>query len=471
MLSKLQESKTLRSMFWVATEKFGYSLISFISIILLARILTPEDFGIIGSINIFITVSMLIVESGLGGALVKKEEVSMIDYNTVFVLNLIISILVYIVLFISSPYIADFFNNTSLSLIIKIIGINIILGSLSLTYRVKLIREAQFKKISKASILSLLFAVFFAYIVAINGLGVWAIIAQQIFYSVFFLAFIFFATKMRLSLKFSKTSFLEVYNFGAKILLSSFISMIYSEGISSMISKKYNFETTGYYTQATKLISFPLNVFKSLGDSVVFPLLSTIKDEKEFKSKSSNSMQFILIVSVPFFIVLHIFAEEIVLLVLGDKWIVAGPYLKILSLSAVASTIDTVSRNILKATGNGNTILKSEIIKRFIGGILLLYFFNYNLEIVLYAIVFINILGCIMNIYFVNKITSYNFLQQFYDIILIVFLGIISALLGHYATEVLNFLHITNFIFQITVYLLLYFALAFYKIKNILKII
>ncbi|WP_293956144.1 MULTISPECIES: lipopolysaccharide biosynthesis protein [unclassified Sphingobacterium] len=444
MLGKITKSKTIKSLFWVALEKFGYSGIYFISTLVLARLLTPTDFGIIGVLAIFISFSQMIVESGLGGALVKKDVVTREDYNTIFTFNIVCAIVIYCILFGLSSKIASFYGKQILSPITKVIGLNIIISAFTLTQRVNLIRKLDFRKQSVISISALIVAVFFSVLLAINGYGVWALVWQQVFYNFFYFLFIFFIVRYKPSLSFNKESFLSMYAFGGKIFLSSLLTVLYNEGISSIIAKVHNLVMTGFYYQAKKLVDFPVNIFRAFGDNVVFPMLSKVNNI-DFGSKASQLMKVILIISLPGFIVLYFYSTEIVYIVLGPQWSNSVKMLDVLILSSVAFIIDGVSKNILKATGNGSAILKSEFFKRLIGIVLILIFIKYELLIFLYSIVIGNFFGCFINMYYVNKETSYSFKNQLFDILPVIIISILAGVIGYklsYLLQLSSTLHL-----------------------------
>lgn len=431
-MQKIFKSKIVNSLFWVAVEKFGYSGIYFVSTLILARLLTPTDYGMIGVLAIFISFSQMLVESGLGGALVKKEQVSKEDYNTIFTFNIGCSIILYIILFVASPYIAHFYKNEQLNTITRVVGLNIIFSALTLTQRVHLIRELQFRKQSLISIFALFISVAFSIFIAYKGFGVWALVFQQLFYNIFYFLFVLYVVQFKPKLQFVKESFKDLYGFGSKLFLASLLTILYNDGISSLIAKIYNLTITGLYYQAKKLVDFPINIFRAFGDNVVFPMLSRETNDEAFSIKSSLLMRAIITISLPIFIILYFYSKEVVIIVLGKQWIESATILHILCLSSVAFVIDTVSRNILKATGNGNAILKSEAIKKIIGIALIVSFISFNLNIFLYSIVFGNLIGCFINMIYVNALTKYTLLNQMKDVLPIIIISTFSGFIGKY---------------------------------------
>ncbi|MDR6157746.1 teichuronic acid exporter [Chryseobacterium sp. SLBN-27] len=460
MFNKILKSQTFTSLFWVSVEKFGYSGVYFISTIVLARLLTPADFGLIGVLAIFISFSQMIVESGLGGALVKKKHAVKEDFNTIFTFNLACSCILYVILFFAAPFIAEFYKNPQLTILTRVVALNIIISGFCLTQKVHLIRDLKFKKQTIISIAALFISILISISLAYYGFGVWALISQQLSYNVFFCVFIFKVVKYNPKIEFHKKSFNELYGFGSKIFASSLLIVIFNEGVSSLIAKIYSLLITGFYYQAKKLVDFPINIFRALGDSIVFPLLSKISDQKEFENKSSLLMKLILIISFPLFIILFEFSDEVVFIVLGKQWTKSAEMLNILCLSSVGLIIDTVSRNILKSTGNGNAILQSEVLKKIVGIIIVVAAINFNLKIFLFSIVIANLLGCIINMIYVNKITSYKLKKQIKDILPVIFIAIISGFVARKIIMLFSLSYMANFIAGSILILFIYLILG-----------
>jgi O-antigen/teichoic acid export membrane protein len=459
-MQKIFKSKIVNSLFWVAVEKFGYSGIYFVSTLVLARLLTPTDYGIIGVLAVFISFSQMLVESGLGGALVKKDRVSKEDYNTIFTFNIGCSVMLYIILFSASPYIADFYKNGQLNTITRVVGLNIIFSALTLTQRIHLIRELQFRKQSLISICALFVSVVISIFIAYKGFGVWALVFQQLFYNIFYFLFVLYVVQFKPKLQFCKESFKELYGFGSKLFLSSLLTILYNEGISSLIAKIYGLTITGLYYQAKKLVDFPINIFRAFGDNVVFPMLSRETDGEAFFKKSSLLMRAIITLSLPIFIILYFYSKEVVMIVLGKQWLESAKMLHILCLSSVAFVIDTVSRNILKATGNGNAILKSEVIKKIIGIALIISFISFNLNVFLYSIVVGNLIGCFVNMIYVNILTKYTFLNQIKDVLPVIAISIISGFLGKYSIKYFSMEMNADFVIGVLAIFALYTVLC-----------
>lgn len=466
MFKKFLNSKIISSLLWVSFEKFGYSVIQFIATLVLARLLTPEDFGIIGTVYILISLSQMVVQSGLGMALVNKKDVTSIDYNTVFTFNIGCSVMLYLILFFTAPLIATFYNNLVLIPVIRVITLTVIISSLTLIQRVHLLRSLDFKKQSIISNVSFLIAICISIVLALYDFGVWALVLQQLLYRVFYLFAIFYFVKFKPKILFSVRSFKSLYGFGVKLFGASFLDILYKDGLTSFIAKFYSILITGYFYQAKKLIDFPVSIYRAFGDNVVFAMLCRENDEIEFAKKSSVFMRIILVLSMPLFIIIYLLSDELVILLLGKQWVESSLMLSVLCLGALGLIIDSVSKNILKATGNGNAIISSEIVKKIFAVLIIGVFISYDFILLLYSLVIINLLGCIVNMYYVSRNTEYHYKWQVKDILPIILLTVFTFALAYLIMITIEVNIFVKVIIVSFFVLLFYFTLSYLFLLN-----
>lgn len=410
--------ETVFGFVWVFLEKFGYSLITLVSTLILARLLSPYEFGLIGTVAIFVSVSDMIVEAGFGAALVQKKNISDKDYSTVFIFNILISLLLYIILFIAAPKIASYYNNEVYTLIIRLLGLKLILNAITLTQRVHLLRALNFKKQTQINLIAVVLSVVISIVMAYYDYGVWALVAQTVLYSFFVSILMFIYVRFIPLLYFSKQSFKELFGFGGKIILNSILRTAYDDIFGFIITKKYSTNLTGNYTQANRLTSFPNSIFSSLYDNAGFPILSRINNELEFKNKVSLINKGVFLIAMPLLLLIPFQANNIVEIVLGEKWLAAAPILSILSVSLLTSLISIFSTNILKAKGKGNEILKYGILKIIIGFVVLFFTLQISFNALLYGIVLTNLTYSLIVFNYITKITLYNWSDLFNDIVI-----------------------------------------------------
>lgn len=402
---------------WVFLEKSGQFIIQSISIIVLGRVLSPEDYGLYGTMMIFIAISELLIDSGFGGAIVHKKDVKQEDLNTLFVTNLSISLVLYLIIFCVAPFIAGYYNEQKLSLYLRVFGLVIILYSLTLIHVTMLQKELKFKLSTIIIFISSLVSVISAFIAALYGLGVWSLVIQQLLLSLTMVILLKILDKRKIRFEFSKSSFHYLWGFGSKLLFANFINTIYNNISTSLVPKITSMNIAGYYTQASKINSIPGNILMTTIDKVTFPLLSKENNSQTLFKKAQNINQIILVLTIPIFPIISLFSKEIIYVILGEKWIGADVFLAILAWGGIGLLLQTIYRNIFKSLADTSTILKVDLIKTIIGltilGISLklgVIFMIYGLTISMYigAIVYTIILFKKFKVGIIHLISDYS---------------------------------------------------------------
>lgn len=275
------KQKTISGLFWSFIDQFANLLISFIVGIILARILTPREFGLIGMITIFIAISESFINSGFSNALIRKNDATDTDYSTVFYYNLAVGILFYLILFFTAPLISNFFNEPQLTRIIKALGLILIIDSLTIIQRTILTKRIDFKLQTRISIISSLGSGIIGIVMAFEGFGVWSLVVQRLSKQALNSLFLWIWNKWRPSLIFSMKSFKELFSFGSKLLLSGLIDTIFRHVYKLIIGKFYSAQDLGYYTRAEEFKKLPSQTLNSVVGRVSYPVLSSIKDDRE----------------------------------------------------------------------------------------------------------------------------------------------------------------------------------------------
>lgn len=405
--------KPKKAFFWVLIENLSLLGLQFISITVLSRILLPYDYGLLGIVNVFLSLSNMLVDSGMGGALIRKNEVSRLDYSTLFVYNLFVSFLLYILLFLLSTPIGDFYGKAEVADIIRIISFIIIINAITITQNVKLIKEAKFKLLALASFFGSIFGLLVAIILAVKGFGVWALVYQQLSFSIVRMLLLLLFSKNFFSFSFSKDSFKYQFFFGVNLLYSNILNVIYANISTSVIAKIDNVYNTGLYVQANRLQLIPGNIINSVIDKVTFPIFSAHKDLNALKK--NFVIYFKILLYVVFFIVAFVFLfnKEIVLLLLGDRWIGVAHFLKILIFICIGTFVQSIIRNVFKALGNTKIIAKLETLKVFISFLLIMVGVWYkSIDIIAYSLVFTSILLSIIMLVKLSCVLDFNVREQ-----------------------------------------------------------
>lgn len=454
--------KTVTGSFWTLLERFGYLGIQFISNLVLARLLMPSDFGTIGILIIFTTLSYVLIDSGLSSALIQKKEISEEDKSTVFFTNLALAVLVYIVLFFTAPIIAIYFHNPEIKNLLRVIELIVVIDAFSAIQSTMLSREMNFKALSIYKIISIVIAVTVSIILAYTGMGVWALVVQYILFSVCRALLLWLRTNWRPGFVFSKLSFKALFGYGSKLLLSRFIAELYNQFQSILIGRNFTAKDLGYYTQARQLEQIPVESLSRVVNNVSFPAYSKLQDDRsQLKNMVRQNLLILVFVNTPLMFYLSTVAKPLIVFLYSDKWIDSIPYFQFLCLGfGLLLIVHDCSLTALKAVGRTDYVLKLEIIKKILGVILLLtgmHFFG--IWGIMYALAVNSFIELFLNGYCLKKEINYSPWNQIKDLLPPVILSLIASFATYmflrYSSITSNFLNIIiTFIIFLSLYLL-----------------
>jgi len=419
------KEKTTKGIFWSFIDQFLTQGIGFIIGIIIARILCPSDYGIIGMLSIFIAIANTFINSGFGTALIQKNDRTQIDFSTVFFFNLGTAILLYLLLFILAPVIAAFYKIEELTLITRIIGLNLIIGAFAIVPRTILNINIDFKTQTKVSVVSIVFSGIIGIIMAFNQYGVWALIAQSIISTILQTILFIYFIKWRPIFEFSKQSFHLLFGYGSKILLATLIDTVYTNILSLVIGKRFSAKELGYYTRAQQMESFPSANVTAIIQRVTFPILCDIQDDQsrliDAYRKLIKMTSFIIF---PFMFLLVLVANPLITILLTDKWLPAVELFQILCFSGMWYPIHAINLSLLQANGNVNLFVKLEIWKKSIGFGILIITLPFGLKTMLWGQVIISFIALFINTWYTDKIFNYGFIKQIKDIIIYLLVSI-----------------------------------------------
>ena len=348
---------------WSGISQFGISGITLLSTIILARMLTPDDFAIIGIVTIFIAFSQMMVDSEMGGALLRKKTVDRTDYSTLFYYNLVVSFALYAVLYLCAPLIADFYNLTSLTEIVRVISLTIIIHAFRVVQKIMLFRDLKFKVYAVINVISGLVSLGLAIWLAYLDYGYWALVWQQIAFAVANVILMEGYNRFIPAWTFSKASFKYQFSFGISLLGSDTVRTIANNISTNIIAKLASLEFTGYYTQTSRITGFCQSSIGSLMDQSVFPMLSKYESVEEIRSTYHRILRLLCIGLIAVTVGFILFARPIILIVLGEKWLPAIWVFQILSLAILPTTVQVLCRNILKTLAATKKVLYLETVK------------------------------------------------------------------------------------------------------------
>lgn len=462
------KTKTISGMIWSAVQKFGNMGISFVSNIVLARMLTPEDYGCIGMLAIFIVVSNTFVDGGFGSALIQKKDPTQEDYSTIFWWNIFISSVLYGVLYLSAPFIAEFYHMELLSSILRVQGIVLIINSLNIIQTNQLRKQLKFKRLANVTIIAHIIAAVSAIILAWKGWGVWALVAQQIIVSSFISILLWILNKWMPDFSFSKESFKQLFSFGSFILISNLINTFCNNIQGLLIGRFFSPAIMGYYTQARKLEEIASQSFSSVVDQVSYPVLSKFQnDNNVLKSVLQRLLVSLSFITFPMMLILILVAEPLILLLYGEQWVNSVPYFQILCVAGIAICLQGILYYAVASKGKSKDLFVWTIIKRSVGLLAMVIGMSlWNVKGLLWGMVFGSWFIMLANSYLVSKHIGYSFLLQIKDLLPLFFVSLISFILTYLLSLLLVWTIYVKAVIVLFIYLVIYFGLSyFFKIN------
>lgn len=423
------KSKAANSVMWSAVERFSVQGIQFILTIIIARLVSPSDYGLIAMLGIFLAIAQTFIDSGFSNALIQKQDRTETDFSTVFYFNIVVGVVVYLLLYLCSPFIASFYNEPKLDLVTKVVGLNLIISSFSVVQRAKLTIALNFKLQAVASLIAVIISGVVGVYMAYVGYGVWAIAVQALLNNFLNTLLLWILTKWMPGICFSWVSFKGLFGFGSKLLLSALLHTIYTNLYSIVIGKKFSATDLGYYNRAYTVAYFPSNNISGIITRAIYPIQCSIQDDDErLRNSFLQYLRMSAYIIFPLMIGLCVLAKPFVLLVLTDKWLPMVPLLQIMCIAYMWDPIMAINHNIVTVRGHSDYFLKAEIIKKVIAVFILITTIPFGLKImciglVLYA--FCDIF--IMSIYS-YKVIQITFLSQMRSIFPIVCLNIFTGL-------------------------------------------
>lgn len=443
------KAKMVANLIWRFAERCGAQGVAFIVSIVLARLLEPEDYGIISLVTIFISIIQIFVDSGLGNALIQKRVVDDLDYSTVFYCNIILCVVLYLVLFLCAPFIAGFYANTELTLIIRVLGLTIIISGIKGIQQAYVSREMMFRHFFFATLGGTLGAAAVGIFLAYNGFGVWALIGQQIFNTTVDTIILWSTVKWRPKRRFSFERLRGLFSYGSKLLVSSLINTIYNDLRQLIIGKFYSSADLAFYNRGRQFPKFVVENINSSIDSVLLPVLANNQNNRErMKRMMRRSIMTSSYIMWPFMFGLMAVGENLIRILLTDKWMPALPFLYIFCFVDGMQPIHTANLNAIKAVGESGLFLKMEIIKKMVGICIILITMNINVLAIGIGSVFYTIFASIVNSFPNKKILGYSYFEQIKDIIPSFILSIVMAITV-YCLPLSVFSNITQLVIQI----------------------
>ncbi len=407
-------NRAFSGVLWGFLEKFALQAFGFIQGVILARLLSPKDYGLVAMVGIFVMLSYAFIDSGFGTALIQKKEKREIDYSTVFVLNVSISLFISILLFLFSPLIANFYHEPLLSKIVKVYALLLFLSSFIAIQDVRLSILLEFKKKSIINVITTITSGLLAIVMAFYGWGVWSLILPQ-FCTIVLKAFLYWYYQRWLpGFKFSNRSSNELFGFGSKILATSILATIFENIYPLIIGKAFSAKALGYYSRADGYANLPPKTITSVIESVAYPIFSAIQEnEEELKSAFKRMIRVSAYLIFPLMIWLLVLAKPLVVILVTAKWLPCVIYLQVLCLAKMWWHVQVLNLSLLKAKGRSDLFFKLEIVKKIMTLVILCATVPFGILIMCVGSVISSIISMGINSYYTGKLMNFGIIKQF----------------------------------------------------------
>lgn len=435
------KERTITGAFWEGIHNGGATLLAFVSTIVLARLLTPEDYGYVGMLAIFIAVAESLVNGGFGSALIQKKKPTEADYSTVFFLNIGVSLFLYVVLFLSAPAISRYYHLPLLSKVLRVQGLIIIINAFKLVQDNVLRKRLQFKTIALVEVIIATIALALVIYLAWKGFGVWALVIWRLFIGVATTVAYWVVGNWRPKMIFSMNSLKELFSFGGFMLLSSMVNQIYANVQGLLIGRKYPPDIMGYYSKAQNAESLSSSLLSKIGNNVSYPVLAEFQDNRDAMINVLRKIiKVVFFVTIPLMMLLLLEAKPIFLLLYSERWVASVPYFKILCFMGIFACVEGVGNNAIAALGKGKTFFWQNLIKKVVGIVIIISGMAiYGMTGLLIGMVIASLFNYIVNMFLIDRHVGYSTKCQIVDVLPMVFLTFISFGAG-WLLGLMNFL-------------------------------
>lgn len=469
--------KTISGITWSFIDNFSQKGITFIIGIILARLLLPSQFGLIGMISIFIAISTSFVNSGFSAALIRKKDCTDEDYSTVFYFNLAAGIIFYWILFFSAPVISRFFNEPQLNKLVRALSIILVIDSLTIIQRTVLTKRLNFKLQTKISLFSTIFGGIVGITMATAGYGVWSLVAKLLSQKGANSLFLWLWNKWQPSLVFNKKSFKELFSFGYKLLLSGLIDTIYRNAYYMVIGKYFSAKELGFFTRANQFKALPSQNIMIIIDRVSYPVLSEMQDDNEkLKTNYKKLIKATMLITFILMLGMAAISESMIITLIGEKWRQSIIYLQLLCFAGMMYPLHSINLNMLKVQGRTDLFLKIEVMKKILAIPVIIIGVIFGIKIMIAGMILNSFFAYFLNSYWSGKFLNYSLKEQVSDILPSFILAFIASMIVFLIGWILPFDYILKLIIQILteIFIVIIFAEitrldSYLFIKNIVQ--
>lgn len=417
-MSKSIKHQAVKGVMWSAVERFSVQGIQFVLTIIIARLVSPSEYGLIAMLGIFLAIAQTFVDSGFSNALIQKKDRTEVDFSTVFYFNIFIALIVYGILFVSAPSIASFYKEPALTIVTRWVGLSLILNGLSVVQRAKLTVRVDFRTQAKASLVAVIVSGLIGVLLAYQGYGVWALVFQTLSSSFLNTLLLWTFAKWLPLWCFSWGSFKSLFSFGSKLLLSGLLHTIYINLYSLVIGRRYSAMDVGFYNRSYQLAGFPSINIVGIITRAIYPLQCEMQDDDERLNASFiQYLRMSCYIIFPLMTVLGVLAEPLVRLLLTDKWLPSAELLSILCFAYMWYPVMVINNQILNVKGRSDYFLRAEILKKVVAIGILCATLPFGVRVLCWGIVLYNFLDMGIIIYYSRNVISTGYEEQARNII------------------------------------------------------
>lgn len=412
------KQKAAKGILWSTVERFSVQGVQFVIMIVMARLLTPYDYGIIGMLAIFIAVAQSLIDSGFSQALIRKQDRTDVDNNTVFYFNIVVSALLYLVLYVSAPFVADFYDTPQLCPVMRVVCLGIVFNSFAVVQRALLTIRIDFKTQAKAALTAAATSGIVGIVMAWHGFGVWSLVVQQLLNLGVNTGLLWLLSKWRPRLVYSWRSFHELFAFGSKLLASGLLDTVYRNIYPIVIGKLFSASSLGHYTRAHQFSEFPSSNVTGIIQRVTYPVLCEIQnDDVRLANIYRKFLKLSAFVIFPLMAGLAAVAEPFVNIMLGSQWGFCGQLLQVICFSMMWYPVHSINLNLLQVKGRSDLFLRLEVIKKILGVAVLCVTAPFGLMVMCYGQIFSSLVSLVINTYYTGKLINVGFVRQMRDLL------------------------------------------------------
>ena len=454
----IQSKTVISSMLWNILERFSAQIVSFVISIILARILSPNEYGIVAIIIIFINFANVIIEGGLNTALIQKKNADQTDFSTIFWFCLLLSAVMYVILYLTAPLIARFYDNDFLIPVLRILSLVLFANSINSVQRAYVSRHMLFKKLFWINAVAVVVSGMLGIVMAYKDYGVWALVGQSLTLPLVCCVLMWIAVKWRPSFTFSVERFKSLFDYGWKIFMTNFIVAVYGDIRGLLIGKFYQPSALAFFDRGKSLPTLLMNNITSSINTVLLPAFADEQDDKaRVKQMMRRSVQVSYFFVLPLLVGLLCAAKNLVLVLLTEKWLPAVPFVQIFCIVFILMPIQNVNMTAIKSLGYSNITLKLEIYKKIIEAIILIVSFMINVYAVAWGIVMYNFISVFINLSPSEKLVGYSWKEQIKDVLPTLIATLIMGV-AVYACSFLPFNPLLVLMIQVCVGVVVYYV-------------